>query len=83
MDLQQLAGLLRGAIVALYGLGLQHVALPLVERARLRPGAFVARLGSYQEVGLDDIKGADKVIVDNWHYVSPRIPELKMLIQEG
>ena len=55
---------------------------PLVERAWLRPGAFVARLGSYQEVALDVITEADKVVVDNWHYVSPRIPELKMLAQE-
>ena len=56
---------------------------PLVEGAWLRPGAFVARLGSYQEVALDVITGADKVVVDNWHYVSARIPELKMLMQEG
>jgi len=55
---------------------------PLVERAWLRSGAFVARLGSYQEVSLDVITEADKVVVDNWHYVSPRIPELKMLAQE-
>ena len=52
---------------------------PLVERHWLRPGAFVARLGSYQEVALDVITGAAKLIVDNWHYVRPRIPELKML----
>ena len=56
---------------------------PLVEREWLRPGAFVARLGSYQEVALDVITEADKVIVDNWHYVSPRIPEIKMLAKEG
>ncbi len=56
---------------------------PLVERAWLRPGAFVARLGSYQEVALDVITEADKVVVDNWHYLRPRIPELKMLAQEG
>ncbi len=56
---------------------------PLVERAWLRPGAFVARLGSCQEVALDVITEADKVVVDSWHYVSPRIPELKMLAQEG
>ena len=55
---------------------------PLVEREWLQPGTFVARLGSYQEVALDVITGADKVIVDNWHYVRPRIPELKMLAQE-
>ena len=54
---------------------------PLVERDWLRPGAFVARLGSYQEVALDVITAADKVIVDNWHYVRPRIPELEALAQ--
>ena len=56
---------------------------PLVERDWLRPGALVARLGSYQEVALDVITTADKVIVDNWHYVRPRIPELKALAEEG
>jgi ornithine cyclodeaminase/alanine dehydrogenase-like protein (mu-crystallin family) len=58
-------------------------SLPVVERAWLRPGVFVARLGSYQEVTLDVITEADKVVVDNWHYVSPRIPELKMLAADG
>ncbi len=57
--------------------------MPLVERDWLRPGAFVARLGSYQEVALDVITRADKVIVDNWHYVRPRIPELRMLAKDG
>ena len=56
---------------------------PLVERAWLRPGAFVARLGSYQEISLDVITAADKVIVDNWHYVRPRIPELRTLAEQG
>jgi ornithine cyclodeaminase len=56
---------------------------PLVERAWLRPGAFVARLGSYQEIALDVITAADKVVVDNWHYVRPRIPELKTLAEQG
>ncbi len=56
---------------------------PLFERAWLRPGALVARLGSYQEIALDVITGADKVVVDSWHYVSPRIPELRRLIEEG
>jgi ornithine cyclodeaminase/alanine dehydrogenase-like protein (mu-crystallin family) len=54
---------------------------PLVERSWLQPGAFVARLGSYQEVALDVITEADKVIVDSWKYVRPRIPELKTLAQ--
>jgi ornithine cyclodeaminase/alanine dehydrogenase-like protein (mu-crystallin family) len=56
--------------------------MPLVERDWLRPGAFVARLGSYQEIALDVILGADKVIVDNWRYVRPRIPELIELAKD-
>lgn len=55
----------------------------LVERRWLRPGAFVGRLGSYQEVALDVITGADKVVVDNWHYVRTRIPELRVLAEAG
>jgi ornithine cyclodeaminase len=55
----------------------------LFERSWLKPGAFVARLGSYQEVALDVITQADKVVVDNWHYVSPRIPEIVQLVEEG
>ena len=49
----------------------------------LKPGTFVARLGSYQEVHLDVITGADKVVLDRWKYVSPRIPEVIQLIDEG
>lgn len=56
---------------------------PLVERAWLKDGSFVARLGSYQEVAYDVITDADQVIVDNWYYVSPRIPEIVHLSQEG
>jgi len=56
---------------------------PLVERAWLRPGTFVARLGSYQELALDVITEVDKVVVDRWGYVSSRVPELKTLIREG
>ncbi len=55
----------------------------LVKHAWLKPGAFIARLGSYQEVALDVITKADKVVVDNWRYVSPRIPEIIQLVKEG
>lgn len=57
--------------------------MPLIERAWLRPGSFVARLGSYQEVAPEVITGVDKVIVDSWAYVHPRIPELTMLAADG
>lgn len=55
----------------------------LVYRDWLKPGAFIARLGSYQEVAFDVITGADKVVVDRWKYVSPRIPEIIQLVQDG
>jgi ornithine cyclodeaminase len=55
----------------------------LFEYSWLKPGTFIARLGSYQEVALDVITNADKVVVDNWRYVSPRIPEIIQLVQEG
>ncbi len=51
----------------------------LVEYEWLKPGAFVAKLGSYQEVALDVLTRADKVLVDRWKYVKPRITELKRL----
>ena len=47
---------------------------PLVERDWLWPGAFVARLGSFQELALDVIIAADKVVVYCWHYVRPPDP---------
>jgi ornithine cyclodeaminase len=55
----------------------------LFKHAWLKPGAFVARLGSYQEVDHDVITKADKLIMDRWKYVSPRIPEIVSLIEEG
>jgi ornithine cyclodeaminase/alanine dehydrogenase-like protein (mu-crystallin family) len=56
---------------------------PLVESAWLQPGAFVARLGSYRELAPDVIISADKVVVDSWHYVGSRVPEVKTLAEEG
>jgi ornithine cyclodeaminase len=55
----------------------------LFEHSWLKPGAFIARLGSYQEVAHDVITKADKVIVDRWKYVSPRIPEIITLVDRG
>jgi len=55
----------------------------LVKQEWIKPGLFIARLGSYQEVSLDVILEADKVIVDCWKYVSPRIPEIIQLKEEG
>ena len=55
----------------------------LVEYEWLQTGTFIARLGSYQEVALEVVLNADKVVVDNWHYVNPRIPEIIHLVNEG
>ena len=55
----------------------------LVKQEWLKDGVFIARLGSYQEVSLDVITKANKVVVDRWKYVSPRIPEIIQLKQKG
>ena len=55
----------------------------LFEHAWLKPGTFIARLGSFQEVDHDVITKADKVVVDRWKYVSPRIPEIVELVDTG
>ena len=55
----------------------------LVFKDWLKPGTFIARLGSYQEVAFDVITKADKVVVDRWKYVSPRIPEVVQLVKDG
>ena len=55
----------------------------LVYKDWLKPGTFLARLGSYQEVAFDVITEADKVVLDRWKYVSPRIPEVIQLVKEG
>jgi len=52
--------------------------MPWVKR-----GAFIARLGSYQEVALELFLKADKLVVDRWQYVSYRVPEMIQLIKEG
>jgi ornithine cyclodeaminase/alanine dehydrogenase-like protein (mu-crystallin family) len=54
-----------------------------VEVPWLKPGAFIARMGSYQEVALNLLLEADKLVVDRWAYVSYRVPEIVELIQAG
>jgi len=54
-----------------------------VEVPWVKPGAFIARLGSYQEVALDLLLKADKLVVDRWQYVSYRVPEMIQLIKEA
>lgn len=49
----------------------------------LKPGALVCKMGSYQELDLNVITQADKLVVDSWEYVSHRNPELKRLLGEG
>jgi ornithine cyclodeaminase/alanine dehydrogenase-like protein (mu-crystallin family) len=58
-------------------------SMELVYLDWLKPGTFIARLGSYREVHNAVITGADKVVLDRWKYVSPRIPEVIQLVEEG
>jgi ornithine cyclodeaminase len=40
-------------------------------------------MGSYQEVALNLLLEADKLVIDRWAYVSYRVPEMVELIQAG
>jgi ornithine cyclodeaminase/alanine dehydrogenase-like protein (mu-crystallin family) len=53
------------------------------ELSQVKPGAFIARMGSYQEIAFDMLLKVDKLIVDRWEYVSYRVPEIVELISEG
>jgi len=55
----------------------------LVEYNWLKPGAFVGKLGTYQEINPEIILKADKFVVDRWKYVSVRVPEIIKLREEG
>jgi ornithine cyclodeaminase/alanine dehydrogenase-like protein (mu-crystallin family) len=52
-----------------------------VELPWLKPGAFIARLGSFQEIALNLLLEVDKLVVDRWAYVSYRVPEIVELLQ--
>jgi ornithine cyclodeaminase/alanine dehydrogenase-like protein (mu-crystallin family) len=55
----------------------------LVKHAWLKPGALVCKMGSYQELELEVITRADKLVVDKWEYISHRNPELIQLQAQG
>ena len=55
----------------------------LVKRDWLKPGTLVCKMGSYQELDLEVITQADKLVVDSWEYVSHRVPELARLLDDG
>ena len=46
-----------------------------VETQWVKPGTFIARMGSYQEVALDLLLETEKLVVDRWAYVSYRVPD--------
>jgi len=49
----------------------------------VKPGAFIAKMGSYQELDPAMLLEVDKLIVDRWEYVSYRNPEVKELVEAG
>jgi ornithine cyclodeaminase len=59
------------ADIVLTACGLTRDA-PFLHRAVLRDRAFVAALGSYQEIGADVIAAADMLVVDDWQSCSKR-----------
>ncbi len=54
-----------------------------VEFSWVKPGAFIAKMGSYQELAPDMLLEVDKLIVDRWEYVSYRNPEVIELVKAG
>ncbi len=54
-----------------------------VEFSWVKPGTFIAKIGSYQELAPDVLLEVDKLIVDRWKYVSNRNPEVKELVKAG
>ncbi len=54
-----------------------------VDFSWVKPGAFIAKIGSYQELAPDVLLKVDKLIVDRWKYVSNRNPEVKELVKAG
>ncbi|MCH8341063.1 MAG: ornithine cyclodeaminase family protein [Chloroflexi bacterium] len=54
-----------------------------VEFSWVKPGAFIAKMGSYQELDPEMLLEVDKLIVDRWEYVSYRNPEVKELVKAG
>jgi ornithine cyclodeaminase/alanine dehydrogenase-like protein (mu-crystallin family) len=56
---------------------------PLIKKDWIKPGMFIAKVGSYQEIEPEIITRADKVVVDWWEYVISRCLELKMLVNAG
>jgi len=56
---------------------------PLVKSDWIEPGMFILKLGSYQELDPKVFTAVDKIVVDNWEYVSHRCRELIQLINAG
>ncbi len=55
---------------------------PLVKLEWLKPGAFVASMGSYQELEEAVVLQASKIVVDSWEQCAHR-GELKKLVEAG
>ena len=56
---------------------------PLIKRGWVEPGMTILKLGSYQEIDLEIIATVDKVVVDNWTFVSHRSKEIIELLDTG
>ena len=56
---------------------------PLIHAQDLSEGAFVAKIGSYQELEEVILSTVDRLVVDWWPYVSERVLEVKRCLESG
>ncbi|MFC1803229.1 ornithine cyclodeaminase family protein [Thermoproteota archaeon] len=56
---------------------------PLIKKEWIEPGMTIIKIGSYQEIDLEIITEADKIVVDKWEFVSHRSKEIIELLKAG
>ena len=56
---------------------------PLIKKDWVEPGMTILKLGSYQEIDTEIITSVDKVVIDNWKYISHRSKEIVELLEAG
>lgn len=54
----------------------------MVRKEWLKPGALVARMGTFYEIDPELLLQADKLIVDRWSYTAQRVAEVRELIDK-
>lgn len=55
----------------------------LIMKDWIKPGCFIAKIGSFQELEPEVFISVDKLVVDVWEYIAKRVPEVRMLIEKS